>query len=325
VQTRPWPVSLRCEARAPWPLRLPGAGPDGLLRRRGAVLERLVHVEGEAVVVAVAQTGAREVVLRARAASTAGAGEGIARMRQALGVDDDVRPFHERFRDDPLVGRALRADPLLRVPRRPEPFEALAWAVCEQLIDYERALAIQRRLIARLGRRCPLSGLRDAPSAAALAAASPALLCSLGLGELRAQALRRAAGEVACGRVDLRAPEPERAWARLARIPGIGPWTLEMLALHGQGRLDQVPAGDLNLLKLVGRLRTGRPGARASTEEVREHFAAYHPYGGLAAIYAVRAGAAGGAGGDAGGRGRLRSPARAGTRWSGPGRRWAAA
>ena len=36
-----------------------------------------------------------------------------------------------------------------------------------------------------------------------------------------------------------------------------------MLALHGQGRYDQVPAGDLGLLKLVGRLRTGNPHARA--------------------------------------------------------------
>ena len=37
-----------------------------------------------------------------------------------------------------------------------------------------------------------------------------------------------------------------------------------MLALHGQGRHDQVPAGDLGLLKLVGRpLSGGDPRARA--------------------------------------------------------------
>ena len=34
--------------------------------------------------------------------------------------------------------------------------------------------------------------------------------------------------------------------------PGIGPWTLECLALHGQGRDDQLPAGDLAYIKLVG-------------------------------------------------------------------------
>ena len=55
-------------------------------------------------------------------------------MRVALGVDQDLRPFHERFRRDPLIGAAVRADPGLRLAARPEPFEALAWAECEQRV-----------------------------------------------------------------------------------------------------------------------------------------------------------------------------------------------
>ena len=47
--------------------------------------------------------------------------------------------------------------------------------------------------------------------------------------------------------------EHEPGWRRLRAIPGIGSWTVEMLALRGQGRHDQLPAGDLGLLKLVGR------------------------------------------------------------------------
>jgi 3-methyladenine DNA glycosylase/8-oxoguanine DNA glycosylase len=62
-----------------------------------------------------------------------------------------------------------------------------------------------------------------------------------------------------------------------------------MLALHGQGRVDQLPAGDLNLIKLVGRLQTGSPHARASEEEVRAFFAPYEGWGGLAAAHAARA------------------------------------
>src|SRR5205814_6972066 len=112
-----------------------------------------------------------EVVLAARAHTEAAARSGIARMRFALGVDDDLAEFHGRFRADPVIGRAVRAFPGLRAMRRPEPFEALAWAVTEQLIDMDRAVEIQRRLIRRFGRRCPATGLRDAPSPATLAAA----------------------------------------------------------------------------------------------------------------------------------------------------------
>ena len=67
-------------------------------------------------------------------------------MRKALGVDHDLRPFHERFRSDRLIGAAVRCDPGLRIVGRPAPFEALAWAICEQLIESERAAAIERRL-----------------------------------------------------------------------------------------------------------------------------------------------------------------------------------
>ncbi len=120
---------------------------DGTVRRRGGVLERLLHHEGEPVLVRVAQTAGDRVLFGARAGTRVAASYGIERMRFALGVDDDLRAFHRRFARDPLIGRSLSRRPWLRVRRRPEPFEALAWAVCEQLIEYERAVAIERRLL----------------------------------------------------------------------------------------------------------------------------------------------------------------------------------
>jgi 3-methyladenine DNA glycosylase/8-oxoguanine DNA glycosylase len=93
---------------------------------------------------------------------------------------------------------------------------------------------------------------------------------------------------VASGRADLRAADHERAWRRLRAIPGIGPWTVEMLALYGQGRHDAIPAGDLGLLKLVGRLAGGDPRERATEDEVRERFARYDRWAGLASLHAMR-------------------------------------
>jgi 3-methyladenine DNA glycosylase/8-oxoguanine DNA glycosylase len=99
---------------------------------------------------------------------------------------------------------------------------------------------------------------------------------------------------VAAGRVDLDAPDHERGWRRLRRIRGVGSWTLQMLALTGQGRLDQLPAGDLAYLKLVGRLQHDDPRARATEEEVERFFAPYEPWAGLAGLHALHgAGSAG--------------------------------
>jgi 3-methyladenine DNA glycosylase/8-oxoguanine DNA glycosylase len=267
-----------------------------LARVRGGVLHRLLHLGGsERVLVRVVQPSAERVLFAANADDRGAAEWGIERMRAALGVDLDLRPFYERFRFDPLIGRAVRRNPGLRVSGRPEPFEALAWAVCEQLIEFERAAEIERQLSLRLGKRCRSSGLMDSPPASVLAGQSPALLESVGLSGGRSITLVKAAREVARGRVDLLSSdrdEQERGWRRLRAIRGVGTWTVAMLALTGQGRLDQLPAGDLGLLKLVGRLKTGDPRARASEEDVIELFAPYEPWAGLAGVYAMGLGGA---------------------------------
>lgn len=280
---------LRIELRPRWPVELPRRdSPDGLLRVRGGVIHRLLHLAGAPVLVRVARLSDGRLLFGARAGERRVAEHGIARMRAALGVDLELEPFHRRFCFDPLIGRSVRSRPGLRVWARPDPFEALVWAVCEQLVEYGRAVGMQRALVARLGPRDPDSSLRDAPDAELLAGQSPALLESLGLSAGRAVAVVRAAREVASGRVDLHSRDHERGWRRLRAIRGIGAWTVQMLALTGQGRMDQLPCGDLAYLRLVGRLTTGNPRARADEAQVREFFAPYAPWAGLAGAYALR-------------------------------------
>lgn len=298
VPARPWRREERAELCPRSPLRLPGPGLDGVVRRRGAVLERALHVGPHPVVLRVAQPAADRVVIGARADDREAALEAIARMRAALGVDTDLRPFLARFRDDPLIGRSVRRRPHLRPGGRPEPWEALAWAVTEQLIEYDRAVLIQRAILRAHGRRVRswdgTGTLVDLPSPATFAGLAPAWLQSCDLSAGRALSLTRAAREVAAGRVDLHAADHERGWRRLRAIPGIGSWTLDILALLGQGRLDRLPAGDLSFVKLVGRLRApGAPYAPRATEaEVRAFFAPYEEWAGLAGAHALRAGGA---------------------------------
>jgi 3-methyladenine DNA glycosylase/8-oxoguanine DNA glycosylase len=241
---------------------------------------RLLHLDDEPVAVRAWAIDAG-VRVRAEAPSRAAAAYGIDRMRFALALDLDVRPFRRRFGRDRVLGPLLRRRPWVRTRRHALAFEALAWAITEQLIESERAAAIQRRLTFRYGRRSTCGRLWDSPNAGMLARRAPAELQACDLSAGRALAMVRAAREVAAGRVDLELEEP--AWRRLRTIPGIGSWTIEKLALEGQGRVDQLPAGDLAYVKLVGRIEG--LGRRATEDEVRDFFAPYKPFQALAGVH----------------------------------------
>ncbi len=296
---------LEVEVRPPSPFRLPSAGGDRVLRRSGGVATRLLHVAGAPVAVHAWQTGSGTVRFCAEplepaavaapdlhgspaAGPRADRGQleiAIERMRFALGVDDDLSDFYRSFRREPLLGPLLRRRPHLRPRRRPWPWEALAWAVTNQLIEAVRAARIQRRIVRRWG---PHLGegpatLRDVPCAAVIAGRAPAELESTDLAARRAIALREVARDVAGGRCD---PSDPASDARLLARRNIGPWTVQCLGLHGRGDPDSLPAGDLAYLKLVGRL-ANLGGRRATIPEVEEFYAPYEPYRGLAGVHTI--------------------------------------
>ena len=298
-------MALETEVTPPSPFLMPRfGGEDRVMRIWGGVATRLLDVDGCPVLVRAWQPGARRVLIRAEPVEPAAvsapsylrsqgpgraAGEedlrlAIARMRFALGVDDDLTEFYRRFRRDPLLGPLLRRRPHLRPHRRPWAWEALAWAVVKQLIETGRAASIQRRIVGRWGGRLARGKgtLRDVPGPAAIAGRAPAELESMGLSAGRSVALRAVARDIAAGRCD---PAERVADARFLRVPEIGPWTVQCLGLFGRGEADSLPAGDLMFLKLVGRL--AQLGRRATVEEVEEFFAPYAPYRGLAGSWLV--------------------------------------
>ncbi len=282
------PSTVRAEALVVpvSPLRLPRRGAEGTTRGGPERVRRLIHVGGAPVLLEAALAPGGALALQADAPDAEAAATGLARLRFWTGVDDDVGPFLERFAEDPLIGPSVREAPWTRPFRRPMPFEVLACAVCEQLIDDERSVAIKRAIIRRHGPRA--GELRDVPDAARVAGLAPAELEACGLAPAHAATLVRAARGVQSGRVDLLAADPLPGWRRLRALPGIGPWTLSVLALHGQGRFDALPAGDHAYRTLVGEARTGRPGAQAAIPEVVAFFAPYAGWRGLAGWHLLR-------------------------------------
>ena len=113
------PVTMRLELEPRSPLLLPGGGVDGVLRRHGGVLERLLHTDGEPVLVRAAYAGSRSAVLFGARAPTqrlrGGARADALRVRDRRRSERLSPPLQP---DDPLIGRTLRAMPGLRPPRR---------------------------------------------------------------------------------------------------------------------------------------------------------------------------------------------------------------
>ena len=212
-------------------------------------------------------------------------------MRFATGVDDDLRPFHDRFRDDPVIGRVGARRPRLRVRRQPDPWETLLGAITEQLIELERAIgdpAAPDRARSATAARTPACA--TCPTAATIAAMAPARLVVL---RPRAQArdrpaprapTRSPAAASTCGDHDRAAaagdPRDRPVDGRDARPARPG------AAGRGPGRRPRVPEDRRAAV-------TGNPRARADEAEVRGFFERYGEWKGLAGVHLMHAAARG--------------------------------
>jgi 3-methyladenine DNA glycosylase/8-oxoguanine DNA glycosylase len=268
--------------RPPWPSEPPRSpGPGGLVTLKGGVARRAIRVDGEITLAEAAWRG-DDVHLRAHATTEHAARVAIERLRFVLALDDELEPFHRAHRADPVLGRLVKARPKLRVLRKPEPFEALAWAIIEQLIDTQAAGNIAWTLTRRHGTRHP-SGPWCAPTADKLANA--AALEAAGLAPTQSRTLARVARSVAHGQLDPASPDQRR----LQAIPGVGEWTLAHLNLFGRGIYDVPLAKDVGMRNAYARVVGVRTGS-VTEDEFAAFLERFKPWQGHAAMYLVAAG-----------------------------------
>ncbi len=210
---------------------------------------------------------------------------GLDRIRGALPLENDHSEFLARFARDPLIGEATRRLRGLRPIRVGSVAQALLRAVCGQLIQASRAREIERAVIRRSSPS--LGRFYAPPTAEALARFSPAELRALGLGTRRASTLIRV-----CRTIDLEGLHlvpTDRVAARLEREPGLGPWSIGVIALQGLGRYERGLARDLGLVKLASALW----GRRVEAEETDALLEPYGEWAGLASVYLLQGAGAG--------------------------------
>ena len=206
----------------------------------------------------------------------------IARIRSAFDLDVDVTAIGAHLTRDPWLSPLVAARPGLRVAGAWDGFELGVRAVLGQQVSLAAARTLAGRLVALCGMRLATGEeLRDS---LALVFPSPeavldAKLSRLGMPGARREALRSLA------RAALEDPSlfhaqssVEATVARLCRIPGLGAWSANYIALRAAREPDAFPASDLGLLR--GATRRGR---RPTAKELELRSERWRPFRAYAA------------------------------------------
>jgi AraC family transcriptional regulator of adaptative response / DNA-3-methyladenine glycosylase II len=172
----------------------------------------------------------------------------ISRCRRLLDLDADPVAVDDQLRADPALEPLVRKAPGRRVPRTADGEEFAIRAVLGQQISTAAARTHAGRLVAAHGEPIedPDGGLTHLfPSSEALAAVDPS---TLAMPQTRRRTLITLAAALAAGEVDLSAGcDWNLARAQLAALPGLGPWTVETIAMRALGDPDAFPATDLGI------------------------------------------------------------------------------
>ena len=238
-----------------------GVEPDGVvrlaLRDEGSELPVLLRLrQDDAVVSADVVAGDPSERL----------GDQLARI---LALDVDGRPVLGIRRADPVVDARWSTAEGFRPVQFHRPFEAAVWAILTQRTSPAVARSIWARWAEHLGDRVGgVSAVFPGPRAVRDAASLP------GVPLVKAERLRAIADAALEGRLDaaaLRPLEPEAALARLRELPGVGPFSAELILVRGAGAPDVVARAEPRLRAAIGAAYDlGAPADDAALDRIAE-------------------------------------------------------
>jgi len=203
-----------------------------------------------------------EVQLSVAPALLPAAGAIMQRLRHALDLDADPALV-----DPCLATLPAPPPPGLRLPGAMDGFETATRIILGQQVTVAAARTLAQRLVAEFGQPIdtPFAELRRLfPDAEALAAADSERIGRLGIVRQRVQALQALAREVAAGRIELHPTAPlEATLDALHALPGIGAWTVQLIALRVLAWPDAFVPTDIGVLRALGTRDASRALAQA--------------------------------------------------------------
>jgi AraC family transcriptional regulator, regulatory protein of adaptative response / DNA-3-methyladenine glycosylase II len=199
----------------------------------------------------------------------------LKRVRHSLDLDADPTQIDPRLATLPAPSR-----PGLRLPGTMDGFETAARIILGQQITVAAARTLARRLVAELGEAVPTPFAdlqRLFPSAAAVADAGAQRIGRLGIVRQRVAALQAVAREVAGGRIELHPAAPLQATLQALRaLPGIGEWTVQLIAMRVLAWPDAFAATDIGLLNALDTRDVARVEAQAEAWRPWRAYALMH-------------------------------------------------
>jgi AraC family transcriptional regulator of adaptative response / DNA-3-methyladenine glycosylase II len=205
----------------------------------------------------------------------------ISRCRRLLDLDADPVAVCDQLGADPVLAPLVAKAPGRRIPRTVDGAEFAIRAVLGQQVSTAAARTHGGRLAGRYGTQIddPAGELtRLFPDVAAIAAADPQAFALPGA---RRRTLTALARGLADGTIDLAAgADWQLARSQLSAVPGLGPWTIELIAMRGLGDPDAFTPTDLGVSRAARQL--GLPGSPAALTTRAEP---WRPWRGYAVQY----------------------------------------
>ncbi len=205
----------------------------------------------------------------------------VSRCRRLLDLDADPCAVEAVLVQDRLLQPLVEAAPGRRVPRTVDGSEWAIRAVLGQQVSTSAARTHVGRLVQVCGKTLDLTDpelTHVFPRPEAVASIDPELLA---LPRRRRATVLELAERLDDGDIDLDAgiDRPD-ALARLARVPGIGPWTLAAVAMRGLGDPDVLPVTDLGVVRAATRL-----GLPSTARDLVARAEQWRPWRSYAALY----------------------------------------
>ena len=209
-------------------------------------------------------------------------------IEKLLGTDQDLLPFYEFARNDPVMTNLVETFYGMHQTLSLSVFETIAQAILGQQLSASVARVIRALMIETYGPRLTVKGETHYafPRPREIAQASVVELRGMKLSQRKAEyLLGLALAELETpGGLDRVAALPDEEVVReVTSLRGVGMWSAQWVLSRALGRPDAFPVGDLALRRIVSQLYFG--GAALTDSELADYSLRWAPFRSLATSY----------------------------------------